>query len=100
MSTLTGQDISLDIGFGTIPLVVYGAIGITSIIIAATTVSQITSSGSQSSESSSAPEPTPEPTPEPEAPPEEKQGGMKKGKHKKTKGKKPKANHKYTRAHK
>ena len=86
--SLNGQDISLDVGFGTIPLVVYGAIGITSFIIAATTVNQITSSISESSESSessiaSTLMPVSESTPEPEAPPEEQQGGRKTKKNKK-----------------
>lgn len=42
-SVLKGQDISLDIGFGNVPLIVYGALGITSFIIAASSVMQITS---------------------------------------------------------
>jgi len=99
-SLLQGQDISLDIGFGNIPLVVYGALGITSFIIAATTVMQISNSIPESEpaaqpaaqpeesvqeESREEPEPTPTSS-------EQKIEGGKSKKNKKTKSKKNKQN--------
>jgi hypothetical protein len=97
MSTLlNSQDISFDIGFGNIPLVVYGALGITSFIIAATTVRQITNKISDSTESEPESAAEPEQEPEPAPATEEKQGGKKKNK--KTKSKKPKANNTHTRS--
>jgi hypothetical protein len=94
-SLLQGQDISFDIGFGNIPLVVYGALGITSFVIAATTVMQISKSSEGSSPATvSAPEssPTPEPTPPPasESSEEKTEGG--KSKNRKSKSKKNKQN--------
>ena len=98
-SLLQGQDISFDIGFGNIPLVVYGALGITSFIIAATTVMQISKSSEGSPpeteqatvpESSPAPEPAPEPAPASESSEEKTQGG--KSKNRKSKSKKNKQN--------
>ena len=93
---LTGQDISLDIGFGTIPILVYAALGITSFIIAAATVSQITNEISNSTEYEPVSEPAAEVREErSEIEPEsrEKLGGKKK----KTKSKKPRVNNKRTR---
>jgi 16S rRNA U1498 N3-methylase RsmE len=104
MSTLLNkQDITFDVGFGSIPLVAYGALGIMSFIIAATTVSQITSNISNSTDSISAvpvvqpeAEPQSEEEPIPEIEPVEKQGGNKTNK-KKTKSKKRNLNNKRTR---
>jgi cytoskeletal protein RodZ len=96
-SLLQGQDISFDIGFGNIPLVVYGALGITSFIIAATTVMQISKSSEGSppeTEPATSPEssPAPEPAPEPasESSEEKTEGG--KSKNRKSKSKKNKQN--------
>jgi len=96
-SLLQGQDISFDIGFGNIPLVVYGALGITSFIIAATTVMQISKSYDSPTPASApvtAPEssPAPEPTPPPasESSEEKTEGG--KSKNRKSKSKKNKQN--------